>query len=86
MAAWPAALRVLARDFRAGPVGGADWPGAALVTGALMLTVYVIAGDRGPAATAALAALALALLVAFAVRQARADRPCCGCGSCAPGR
>ncbi|MGW5653328.1 MFS transporter [Streptomyces humi] len=77
VAAWLAALRVLARDSGAGLGAGADWPGAALVTGALMLTVYVIvgAGDRGPAATAGLAALALALLVAFAVRQARADRP-----------
>ncbi|MFD8817835.1 MFS transporter, partial [Streptomyces sp. NPDC059627] len=56
---------------------GADYPGAALVTGALMLTVYVIvgSGDRSPAATLLLAALTLALFVAFTVRQARTERP-----------
>ncbi|MGY4925618.1 MFS transporter [Streptomyces sp. 900105755] len=77
LAAWLAAARILAPEPGAGLRRGADGPGAALVTGALMLTVYVIvgSGDRGPAATWLLAALALALLVAFAVRQARAEHP-----------
>ncbi|MGW1721919.1 MFS transporter [Streptomyces sp. NPDC002306] len=72
-----AAARVLAPEQGAGPGRGADCPGAALITGALMLTVYVIVGadDRSLTATLLLAALALALLVAFTVRQARAARP-----------
>ncbi|WP_406195338.1 MFS transporter [Streptomyces sp. NBC_01017] len=72
-----AALRVLEPDRGAGLGRGADYPGAALVTGALMLTVYVIvgAGDRDLTATWLLAALALALFVAFTLRQARAARP-----------
>ncbi|ANB09386.1 disulfide bond formation protein DsbA [Streptomyces ambofaciens] len=75
--AWLAAVRVLAPDPSAGSVRGADYPGAALVTGALMLTVYTIvgAGDLGTSTTAALAASALALFVAFTVRQGRAARP-----------
>ncbi|MET9084352.1 MFS transporter [Streptomyces sp. NPDC004237] len=75
--AWLAAVRVLSPEPGAGLRDGADYPGAALVTGALMLTVYVIvgSGDRGRTATLLLAALALALFVAFAVRQIRADRP-----------
>ncbi|MFF5476674.1 MFS transporter [Streptomyces sp. NPDC012935] len=75
--AWLAALRVLEPDRGAGLGKGADYPGAALVTGALMLTVYVIvgAGERGLTATVLLAALALTLFVAFTLRQARAVRP-----------
>ncbi|MFE5888026.1 MFS transporter [Streptomyces sp. NPDC056468] len=75
--AWLAALRVLEPDRGAGLGKGADYPGAALVTGALMLTVYVIvgAGERDLTATLLLAALALALFVAFTLRQARAARP-----------
>ncbi|MFF7983130.1 MFS transporter [Streptomyces sp. NPDC007901] len=75
--AWLAAVRGLSPEPGAGLRDGADYPGAALVTGALMLTVYVVvgSGDRGRTATALLAALALALFVAFAVRQTRADRP-----------
>ncbi|WBO69164.1 MFS transporter [Streptomyces camelliae] len=77
VAAWLAAVRVLAPERGAGLGKGADYPGAALVTGALMLTVYVIvgAGGRTPAATALLAALALALFTAFTLRQARTARP-----------
>ncbi|MGW7254220.1 MFS transporter [Streptomyces sp. NPDC054834] len=77
IAAWLAAVRVLAPESGAGLGRGADYPGAALVTGALMLTVYVIvgAGDRGLAATLLLAAAALALFTAFTVRQARTARP-----------
>lgn len=76
-AAWLAAVRVLAPDRGAGLGRGADYPGAGLVTGALMLTVYVIvgAGTRSLTATLLLAALALALFTAFTVRQARATRP-----------
>ncbi|MFF2363312.1 MFS transporter [Streptomyces sp. NPDC058122] len=72
-----AALRILAPDRGAGLGGGADYPGAALVTGALMLTVYAIvgAGERDLAGTLALGALALALFAGFTLRQARAARP-----------
>ncbi|MHC3474245.1 MFS transporter [Streptomyces sp. 7R007] len=75
--AWLAAVRVLAPARGAGLGSGADYPGAALVTGALMLTVYVIvgAGDRDATVTALLAALALALLAGFVLRQARTARP-----------
>ncbi|MFI6403905.1 MFS transporter [Streptomyces sp. NPDC050548] len=77
IAAWFAAVRVPAPEQGAGLGRGADYPGAALVTGALMLTVYVIVGTgaRSLTATLLLAALALALFVAFTVRQARAARP-----------
>ena len=50
---------------------GADVPGAVLVTGALMLGVYTIVD----AESWALGALAAALLGAFVVRQATAERP-----------
>lgn len=75
--AWLAAVRVLEPDRGAGLGRGADYPGAALVTGGLMLTVYVIvgAGDRDLTATLLLASLALTLFVAFTLRQARASRP-----------
>ncbi|MFE0416637.1 MFS transporter [Streptomyces tendae] len=77
VAAWAAAVRVLAPDEGARPGRGVDYPGAALVTGALMLTVYTITGAGGPGAvtTVFLSLAALALFVAFAVRQARAARP-----------
>jgi EmrB/QacA subfamily drug resistance transporter len=58
---------------------GADVPGAALVTGALMLAVYTIvkASDYGWGSThtLGLSAVALALLVAFVVREDRAATP-----------
>ncbi|MFD4874699.1 MFS transporter [Streptomyces sp. NPDC058420] len=75
--AWLAAVRVLAPEQGAGLGRGADYPGAALVTGALMLSVYVIVGSgtRPLTPTLLLAALALALFMAFIVRQARAARP-----------
>ncbi|MFF4396516.1 MFS transporter [Streptomyces sp. NPDC001480] len=77
IAAWLAAVRVLAPERGAGLGRGADYPGAALVTGALMLTVYVIvgAGDRSLTATLLLAGATLALFAAFTVRQARTARP-----------
>ncbi|MEV4047307.1 EmrB/QacA subfamily drug resistance transporter [Streptomyces sp. SAI-195] len=76
-AAWAAAVRVLAPDEGADAGRGVDFPGAALVTGALMLTVYTItgAGRLGAVTTVLLALAALALFAAFAVRQARAARP-----------
>jgi EmrB/QacA subfamily drug resistance transporter len=76
-AAWAAAVRVLAPDEGTGPGRGVDYSGAALVTGALMLTVYTItgAGRLGAVTTVLLGLAALALFVAFAVRQARAARP-----------
>ncbi|MER7562017.1 MFS transporter [Streptomyces sp. NPDC097941] len=72
-----AAIRVLAPEAGEGLGRGADYPGAALVTGALMLTVYVIvgSGDRGPATTLLPALAAVALFTAFTLRQARAARP-----------
>jgi EmrB/QacA subfamily drug resistance transporter len=77
VAAWAAAVRVLAPDEGAGPGRGVDYAGAALVTSALMLTVYTItgAGGLGAGALALLSATALVLFVAFTVRQARAARP-----------
>ncbi|MEW2464815.1 MFS transporter [Streptomyces sp. NPDC046994] len=77
VAALIAAVRVPEPEDGAGLGRGADYPGAALVTGALMLTVYVIvgAGDRGLTATLLSAALAAALFAAFALRQARTAQP-----------
>ncbi|MEU9169784.1 MFS transporter [Streptomyces sp. NPDC048420] len=76
VALW-AAVRVLAHENGEGLGRGADYPGAALITGALMLTVYVIvgSGDRDLTTTLLLAALALTLFTAFTLRQARAARP-----------
>ncbi|MFD4526499.1 MFS transporter [Streptomyces sp. NPDC058470] len=76
-AALLAALRILASDQGVGLGKGADYPGAALVTGALMLTVYAIigAGDRTLGATLALAAVSLVLFTGFTLRQTRAARP-----------
>jgi EmrB/QacA subfamily drug resistance transporter len=58
---------------------GADLPGAALLTAGLMLGVYTIlqVGDTGwgSATTLGLGAVALALLAAFVVRQARIATP-----------
>ncbi|MGW0535055.1 MFS transporter [Streptomyces sp. NPDC003032] len=72
-----AAVRVLDGDRGTGLGQGADYPGAALITGALMLTVYTIvtAAEHTIAVTASLATGSLLLYVAFAVRQARAARP-----------
>jgi EmrB/QacA subfamily drug resistance transporter len=73
------ALRLVKRDEGIGLDRGADVPGAALVTGALMLGVYTIleAGDYGWGSlhTIGLGALSLALLAAFVGRQARAANP-----------
>ena len=71
VAAFVLASRLLAREEGLGLRAGADVPGAVLVTGALMLGVYTIVD----AESWALGALAAALLAAFVVRQATAERP-----------
>jgi MFS family permease len=52
-----------------------DLAGAALITGALMTTVYTIVNPGGAARTASLAALAAALMIGFVVREATAAAP-----------
>src|SRR3954452_23302384 len=74
------AKRLLDRDQGIGFGEGADVGGAVLITGALMLGVYTIvkpAADYGWGAgrTLALGAVAVALLVAFVVREATARNP-----------
>src|SRR5919204_4404209 len=74
------ALRLIDRDDGIGFGEGADVPGAVLITGALMLAVYTIvkpAVDYGWGAgrTLALGAGAVALLVAFIMRESRARNP-----------
>ncbi len=76
VAAWVAAWRVLPADQGVPPVlrglrAGADWPGAGLVTGGVMLAVLAIASpaDRWTGL------VAVALLAAFAVRQFAARTP-----------
>jgi predicted MFS family arabinose efflux permease len=74
------ALRLLERDRGAGFAGGADVPGAVLVTSALMLAVYTIvkpAAEQGwgDSTTLLLGAASLALLVGFVVREATAANP-----------
>ncbi|MER5746457.1 MFS transporter [Streptomyces sp. NPDC002225] len=74
-----AAWRVLAPGQGVGLGRGTDVLGALLVTSALMLGVYTIVetADRGWASAHTLSrgAVALALLLAFVVRQARASHP-----------
>jgi EmrB/QacA subfamily drug resistance transporter len=73
------ALGLVERDEGLGVERGADLPGAALVTSALMLGVYTIlqAGDHGWGSlhTLGLGAVSLALLSAFVARQARIPNP-----------
>jgi EmrB/QacA subfamily drug resistance transporter len=73
------ATRVLERDRGIGLDKGADVPGAALVTGSLMLAVYTIVeaaeAGWGSAQTLGLGALAVALLAGFVAREARARTP-----------
>ena len=72
-------LRLIASDQGAGLREGADVVGAILVTAALMLGVYAIVESDVygllSARTLGLCAVALALLVAFIVRQARVATP-----------
>ena len=73
------AVRLLEADEGIGLGAGADLPGAALVTSALMLGVYTIvaAADHGWASGRTLlsATVALALLAGFVVREATAANP-----------
>jgi EmrB/QacA subfamily drug resistance transporter len=73
------AARLLEREDGLGLDRGADLPGALLIVGALMLTVYTIVQTTdhgwGSARTLVLGGVALALLVAFFARQARAASP-----------
>src|SRR5947209_11768047 len=73
------ATRLLADDEGIGLERGADAPGALLLVAALMLAVYTIveAGHYGwtSAHTLGFGALAVGLLGAFVLRQARAANP-----------
>ena len=74
------ATRLLPRDRGLGLRGGADVPGALLITSALMLGVYTIvkpAADYGwgSGRTLALGVASLALLAAFVWREAAAPHP-----------
>jgi EmrB/QacA subfamily drug resistance transporter len=74
------ALRLLPADTGLGFKAGADLPGAALITGALMLGVYTIvepAAEQGwgAATTLGLGATSLALLAFFVAREATARTP-----------
>jgi EmrB/QacA subfamily drug resistance transporter len=74
------ALRLLPKDKGIGFGTGADVPGAALITGALMLLVYTIVEPAarygwGATRTLVLGAVALLLLAAFLVREATAANP-----------
>jgi EmrB/QacA subfamily drug resistance transporter len=74
-----AARRVLEREAGPGLRAGADVGGAVLIVAASMLGVYAIVAARdhgwGSATTLWLGAVALALLGAFAAREARASAP-----------
>jgi EmrB/QacA subfamily drug resistance transporter len=73
------ALRLVPSRPGIGLSAGADIPGAALITAGLMLGVYTILGIEehgwGASRTLILGAIAVALLVAFFVRQAHAANP-----------
>ncbi len=74
------AMRLLEADRGVGLAKGADFPGAALITGALMLAVYTIVGPAaengwGAPSTVGLGALSLALLAGFVVREKRTANP-----------
>jgi EmrB/QacA subfamily drug resistance transporter len=80
LATGAAAMRLLAGDRGPGVRGQADVPGAALITAALMVSVYTIvdpAAEYGWAAprTLWLSALAIALLAGFVLREATAATP-----------
>jgi EmrB/QacA subfamily drug resistance transporter len=73
------AIRLVPDREGIGLTAGADLPGAALLTGGLMLGVYTILGVAeegwGSTQTLALGAVAIGLLVAFVARQARVANP-----------
>src|SRR5215218_2041494 len=74
-----AALRLVEGRDGIGLRQGADIPGAALLTGGLMLGVYTILEVEhqgwGSTQTLGMGAVAIALLAAFLLRQARAENP-----------
>jgi len=75
-----AALRVIRPDRGIGLRAGADVPGAALVTGAIMLMVFTIVGPAAQqgwlaARTLAFGACSLALFAGFVLRQHTARNP-----------
>ena len=73
-------MRWIAREHGPGLIGGADFPGAALITTAMMLAVYAIvarasvSGWSAPS-TLAVGGVSATLLVAFAAREATAENP-----------
>src|SRR5215204_5135172 len=73
------ALRLVEPREGLGLKEGADVPGAALITGALMLGVYTILGVEdegwGSSQTLALGAVSIGLIAAFLARQARVANP-----------
>ena len=73
------ALRLVPDHEGLGLSAGADIPGAVMLTGGLMLGVYSLleAGESGFGSlqVIVLAAVAIALLVSFVVRQARIENP-----------
>src|SRR5919206_2402049 len=74
------AARLLAPDRGLGLSAGADLPGAALITGALMALVYTIVAPAaedgwGAPRTLVLGGIAVALLGAFVAREATARTP-----------
>jgi predicted MFS family arabinose efflux permease len=73
------ATRLLENDEGIGLSAGADVPGAVLVVGALMLGVYTIVEAEnygwGSLHTLGLGAIAIGLLVAFVIREARVANP-----------
>jgi EmrB/QacA subfamily drug resistance transporter len=73
-------MRLLPRDAGMGLRSGADVPGAALITTALMVGVYTIVGPAaesgwGATRTLTLGAVSLALLAGFVAREATAAHP-----------
>jgi EmrB/QacA subfamily drug resistance transporter len=74
------AWRLIGGERGIGFGGGADIPGAVLITGSLLLGVYTIVKPAaelgwGSGRTLALGGVSLVLLVAFVVREARASNP-----------
>jgi EmrB/QacA subfamily drug resistance transporter len=73
------AIRLVDDREGIGLTAGADLPGAALLTGGLMLGVYTILGVAeegwGSTQTLALGAVSIGLIVAFVARQARVANP-----------
>jgi EmrB/QacA subfamily drug resistance transporter len=74
-----AAIRLVPDRKGIGLAGGADLPGAVLLTGGLMLFVYTILGVAGKgwgsSQTLLLGAISIGLLIAFVARQARVANP-----------